>query len=241
MVAETRIGREAVRQNVLHDDPAVIGADGAGGDHEFALLQRDELRPDEPRRLHPACEADHDHDVDDAGLEDGDHGEHQEDRGDAQHDVHGPHDHAVDPAAVEPRERAEEDADDRCDPDCHESHLKRDPAAPEHAREHVPSEVVGPEGMGKARADENVFDVDGGRVIGRDQRRDNGKNEDEQHEYPADDGEFVLHQIMKCLRYEGFGVVHYRYPGFISYCYAGHAGGYRIPHYFSLTLGSVKA
>ena len=91
---------------MLHDDAAVRGADGMSGDHEFALLERDELGADEPGRLHPARQADDDHDVNDARFENGDHGEDEENRGNAQHDVHSTHDEAIDPAAVESRERA---------------------------------------------------------------------------------------------------------------------------------------
>jgi hypothetical protein len=135
-----------------------------------------------------------------------DHGEHEKDRGDAQHDVHGPHDHAVHPAAVEPRDRAEDDADDRGDAHGNESDLKRYSAAPEHTREHVSSEVIGPQGMGQAGADKDVLDVNGGRVIGCDQWRKNGKNEDEQHEYSADDGQAVLHEVVKGLGCERFAI-----------------------------------
>src|ERR1700690_1616990 len=55
--------REAIGQNVLHDDAAVGGADCVRGDHEVALFERDELRADEPGRLHPTGEPDHDHNI----------------------------------------------------------------------------------------------------------------------------------------------------------------------------------
>src|SRR5512142_1623992 len=143
-------GRQAVRQDVLHDDASVSRADGVGRYHELPFLERDELGANEPRRLHPTREPDHGHDVDDARLEDGDHGKHQEDRRDGEHDVHQPHDHSVYPAAVITGDGAKDDSDDGRDADRHEAHLERYPSSPEHARENVPSQFIRTQRMGPA-------------------------------------------------------------------------------------------
>jgi hypothetical protein len=53
--------------------------------------------------------------------------------------------------------------------------------------------------MRKARTHKDIFNVDHGRIIGRDQRRTYGKYEDEQNKHPADDREAVFQEVMKGL------------------------------------------
>src|SRR5574340_679969 len=98
---------------MAHHDTVVGCAHRTGRDHEFTFLDRDELSADETRGLHPTGQADDDHDVPDAGLEDGNDAQHEEDRGYAQHDVHEPHDDAVYPAAVIACQAPHADTDER--------------------------------------------------------------------------------------------------------------------------------
>src|SRR5256884_5797184 len=64
-------GRHRVRQDVAPDDPKAARADRLRPDDELALLERQELRADEPRHAHPSREADHCHERPDLGPEEG--------------------------------------------------------------------------------------------------------------------------------------------------------------------------
>lgn len=88
--------RNGVGDHVPEDNPHVPQSQGARGRDEILLTQRQELGPDEPGGSHPAGEADHDHDIVDAGGEQGHHGQDQEEAGEAEHDVHQPHHQNID-------------------------------------------------------------------------------------------------------------------------------------------------
>src|SRR5512139_2056354 len=114
------------------DEPEVGDAEDRRGSHELSLLESEELRSDKTGHVHPARDADDNHDRRYPGFHYGYDGKYQEESREGEHDVDEPHDEGIRLAPVEACQRAEEGPDAYGNAHCHEADLERDPASPDH-------------------------------------------------------------------------------------------------------------
>ena len=174
------------------DDPEIPGADHPRGLNEVPLLERDEIRPDEPGHPHPAGQADHDHDVPDGGLQQRDHGQNEEEGRKAEHDVHEPHDHRVHPPAVVAGHRPEHRPDQDGNPGRHETHFQRNPRPPDHPGEDIPPERIRTKGVPPRGRRKDVLQVDRVRIV----RGKPGRKQGDDEQQDNDDASHDRHPVL---------------------------------------------
>src|SRR5215216_3783078 len=92
---------------------------------ELSLAEAEKLGPNDSGEEDPAAHTEHDHDVCEAGSEDGDHGDGQPEKWERELDVRDPHDHLVEQATVVAGHGADRDPEDSGDDDADESNQQR--------------------------------------------------------------------------------------------------------------------
>ena len=198
---------------MLDDDSRVGIADGARGLDEFLLLEREELRANEPGHRHPLQDPDDrdDHDEDpDLGPEhrpqrvaeeiDDDQQERQ-DR-EREKEIGEPHERVVEPAEVA-RERADRHPERDRDDHRGQADRDRDASTPERAREDVPAQVVGAERMVGGWPLQRLREVDRVHLGRPDIGADEGRDDEERKHYEPGHGELVAPELVPRVAPEG--------------------------------------
>src|SRR5919204_608907 len=190
--------RDRVREDVRKEDYRPPHAHGARGEHEVVLALREHGAAEQPREDRDVHDPDRDHDLVQAGVQDGDDPDREEQAGDRQHHVHAAHDQRVDEAADVARDRAEDEADREADRDRDDPDDEREPRAVEDPAVHVAAQLVDAEpvlvrrpGAAAARDQEQVLLL---RRVGREQRRERRRDDEDQDEDGAEDRRGVAHE-----------------------------------------------
>ena len=143
----TTIGASVFGQDVAEHDGQVAHADGPGALGELLVLERQDVRADDPRQLHPAQHADHHDEGPGIGAEqDGEHDHEEHDR-DAEQGVGHAHDQGVEPAAVVASDGAEPGPDGDGDDRGQDTDREGDAGRVHQAGEEIAADLVGAEGM----------------------------------------------------------------------------------------------
>ena len=177
---DDRLG-DHVGQHVAAHDAQVAGQPaGLGRQHIVLPLGHQDLAADDPRVGHPADERDGDVDAALARAEHEDQGDDQHVEREGDHDVDQPHDDGVDPAA----EVAGDAAQDRAEDEREQHGEERDPQVEPARRRAAGDQMSRPSwsvpsrcwALGPCSVVAEVLRV---RVVGGDQRRGDGQNDDD--------------------------------------------------------------
>ena len=162
-------GGEGVGQDAAQQDAAGRFAERPGGDHEVALLDR------EDRGTHDAGVDRDPHDADGEGgvqeprAEHRDHGDRQDQRREGKQHVHEPHDQVVEPAPGVARDRPEHGADEDREADRRDPDQQRDAGAEDDSAVLVATVAIDPQEVLRTRG-RAAEEVDAGaQLAGRDQ------------------------------------------------------------------------
>jgi len=93
-------GRDHVGQDVTHDNPFLLDADGLRGHYIVCFANGENEAADEAGNARPADESDREHGVEDAGAEDGNERDENDEDGECHDGIGYPHDHGIYGASV---------------------------------------------------------------------------------------------------------------------------------------------
>ncbi len=145
---------------MAQDQPPRRGADRARRQHEFALFQRQHLAAHDPRRLHPACDPDREHDQHEGAefrphqpgqgfAKQHHHDQQQRQQRQRQKQVGYAHQRPVEALEIA-RQHPDHGAERHRDRHCHQPDRDRDLAARDHPRQHVAAQLIGAERIAEA-------------------------------------------------------------------------------------------
>ncbi|MCY1534292.1 hypothetical protein D9M68_696580 [compost metagenome] len=178
------------------------GAGDLGGNHVVTGLFAHDGRTRQAHEVRLEDERDRDHGVDEARPKNRDKNQGEQQRREGEDDVHHAHDDGIDPATEVAGDDAKRDAADerqRRDDDADE---QREARAVDQTGQHVAADGVGTEQVAGAaallpdRRNQNRITVLRHRIMGRDPRRKDRQQNEEQEEHEADDGAAVLGEII---------------------------------------------
>ena len=179
--------RKRARQHVPQHDHDGPHADAAGGLHVGADLERERAAAHEAREHR---HAEHGHGPDHVGHPGADH-RHDRDRQqqarEREHDVAKPHDQQIRPAAAIAAQQPQRDPHHAAEQRRDEADGQRDARTPDDPAQDVAPVRVGAGEVLPARAFQGGVVVRRGRVIGGDQRGEQGQQDDQQDDQPSQD------------------------------------------------------
>ena len=159
-------------------------------EHEVVVPLGEDRAAHQPREDRHLRHADRDHDLEDAGTEHRDDPDREQQAGDREHDVRQAHDHAVDDPADVARDRAEHHADREADRDRDDADQERVARAVEDPRELVAPLLVDSEPvLGRragAAASAESREIADARILGREERREEGADDEDPDDREAD-------------------------------------------------------